>query len=167
MYRILLCLFTWPCMHRGHHVSAHILYNSNRPEQSQQQLLQINMASCRGIIVNRSPKKMMSVRHWYTILRHPSTGLYWNVDSKLPEPAVIGEHDSLMVFLLEELQSADAQIFFCSSDDSTAIMETDTIGQSDNAVTGHERTPTDATNAMNSTLYLDAVDTESESMQQS
>ena len=54
---------------------------------------------------------IVSRRHWITILRSPADQLFYNLDSKLEVPQLIGNDDQLMDFLNETNNTCGCEIF--------------------------------------------------------
>jgi hypothetical protein len=96
---------------KGLCVRDHILYNEKRPEKMKNDLNEVAMGSVKGILVNvKQGVYFWQPRHWYTINKDEHE--YWNSDSKLKAPQLIGGEEELKSTLISEMTMRSGQIFF-------------------------------------------------------
>ncbi|KAG5179560.1 hypothetical protein JKP88DRAFT_326743 [Tribonema minus] len=99
---------------RGVRVSAHVAWNPAHPDLCAQELTEVDLEHCVGLIINcRDPSMVWRPRHWLAVARI-ADGTFVNCDSKLLEPQRVGGGAQLLPWLLEDLRSRDGQAFFMS-----------------------------------------------------
>ncbi|KAI4460377.1 josephin 1 2 [Holotrichia oblita] len=82
----------------------------------------INLRNIFGFILNVPSEYKVSFitlplrrRHWIAIRQ--INGNYYNLDSKLDSPCIIGRHLNVIEYLKEELESKDKQLFLVIEED--------------------------------------------------
>lgn len=98
---------------RCHRISDHVVFNIAHPERCKQELACVNLTACRGVIINFEDKGILwNSRHWFAILKQED-GTFYNCDSKLRHPELIGKGESLIAWVLERLMNGTRlQAFF-------------------------------------------------------
>lgn len=69
-----------------------------------------------GVLVNirsRSPlnRWLWDGRHWLALVRSPSNGLWYDLDSKLPSPSPLGDVEAMLAYVHRCILEEDGQVF--------------------------------------------------------
>lgn len=54
---------------------------------------------------------IVSRRHWIAVIRCPDDQLFYNLDSKLDEPQLIGDEEQLLQYLISKNNTSGCEIF--------------------------------------------------------
>eukprot|EP00929_Paragymnodinium_shiwhaense_P113654 TRINITY_DN81949_c0_g1_i1.p1 TRINITY_DN81949_c0_g1~~TRINITY_DN81949_c0_g1_i1.p1 ORF type:complete len:215 (-),score=45.95 TRINITY_DN81949_c0_g1_i1:271-915(-) len=118
------------------HIGAHIANEASLPEA--QAMAEAQKDKVVGVLINKPSSgtlsRFMGGRHWYAIAPRADTGSdpahapWWNLDSKLPKPEMIVDHErfpclgpGLPVQHIQELLDQDAQMFLIVKTDHWSV----------------------------------------------
>lgn len=94
--------------------SNNIESNSPSSSSSSPQLISSKFV---GLIINEMNSSFFGLwnsRHWYCIIYHKESGIFFNLDSNLDSPEIIGNENELKQFLKNLIQQNQAQVFVVS-----------------------------------------------------